>query len=67
MTMTHKNTSRLKIDLASAALTVIGLVFGAITYCLITAEHANPLVIVPSIVAITVGITHLVKREAPRK
>lgn len=67
MTMTHRNTSRLKIDFASAALTVIGMVFGAVSYGLITADHANPLVIVPSVVATTLGITHLLKREAPRE
>jgi hypothetical protein len=46
---------------------LIGLIFGAVAYWLITAEHVNALVIVPSIVATTIGVTHLIKREAPRE
>ncbi|WP_264079736.1 hypothetical protein [Mycolicibacter algericus] len=42
------------------------MIFGAISYWLITTAGVNALVIVPSIVAATIGITHLIKREAPR-
>lgn len=66
MATNHRNTSRLRLDLPSLTLTLIGLVFGVIAYWLITAEHVNVLVIVPSVVAVTVGVTHLIKREAPR-
>ncbi|EIU63094.1 putative membrane protein [Mycobacteroides abscessus subsp. bolletii 1S-154-0310] len=47
-------------------LTLIGLVFGAVAYWLIDAESANALVIIPAVVAFTIGITNLKKREAPR-
>lgn len=66
MTTNHRNTARYRLDLASAVLTLIGLVFGAVAYWLIDAESANALVIIPSVVAFTIGITHLKKREAPR-
>ncbi len=66
MVTNHKTTARRRLDLASAALTAIGLIFGVVAYWLITAEHANALVLVPSIIALTIGATHLIKREAPR-
>lgn len=56
-----------RLDLPSVALTLIGLIFGAIAYWLINAGGVNTLVIVPSIIAATIGITHLIKREAPRE
>ncbi len=65
--MTHRNTSRMRIDVASAALTVIGLAVGVVAYWLVTAQRANALVIVPSVVAVVIGVTHLVKRETPRE
>lgn len=66
MTTNHRNMARHRVDLPSVMLTLIGLIFGAVAYWLITAEGVNALVIVPSIVALTIGITHLIKREAPR-
>lgn len=66
MTTNHRNTARRRLDLPSMGLALIGLIFGAIAYWLISAESANALVIVPSVVAFTIGITHLTKREAPR-
>jgi hypothetical protein len=47
-------------------LTLIGLLCGAFSYWLIDAVHMSFLVIVPSIVATTLGATHLTKREVPR-
>lgn len=67
MTNHHRNMARRRVDLSSAILTLIGLIFGAVAYWLIVAEHFNALVIVPSIVAVTIGLTHLLKREAPRE
>lgn len=67
MVTNHKNTARLRLDFASAALLLIGLIFGAVAYWLVTAERVNVLVIVPSIVAVTIGATHLIKRQAPRE
>lgn len=67
MVTNHKNTARRRLDLASAALTLIGLISAALAYWLITADHVNALILVPSIVAVTIGATHLIKREAPRE
>lgn len=65
MAAIHRKPRR-RLDIASLALLLIGLVFGMIAYWLVTDEHFNVLVIVPSIVAATLGATNLVKREAPR-
>jgi CRISPR/Cas system-associated protein Csm6 len=67
VTTTHKHGSHRRLDLASLALVLIGVVFGALAYWLITVEHMNALVVVPSVVAITIGATNLIKREAPRR
>lgn len=63
----HRNTARPRLDIASLVLTVIGLMFGSVAYWLITAERVNALVIVPAVAAVTIGVTHLIKREAPRE
>lgn len=56
-----------QLDVASLALLIIGLVFGALSYWLITEHGQNPLVLVPSVVAATIGGTHISKREAARR
>ena len=67
MTTTHKRApARRRLDVAGAVLTVIGVVCGILAYWLITNDEANALVIVPGTVAATIGLSHLVKREAPR-
>lgn len=66
MTTTLKSQSRRRLDVSSLALMVIGLVFGTISYRLATYDDVNVLVIVPSVVAATIGAMNLVKREAPR-
>jgi hypothetical protein len=38
-----------------------------LAYWLITVRDVNALVLVPSIVAITTGASHIAKREAPRR
>lgn len=60
------SSSKTRLDIPSLFLTLVGLIFGGASYWLITAERANPLIIVPSVVAVTIGATHLLKREAPR-
>lgn len=62
----HRQHGRRKVDLASFALLVCGLVFGFVAYYLITEQGVNPLILSPSVVAVTLGVTHLVKRQAPR-
>ena len=68
MTTTTSHTpGRWTVDLASLALLIIGLVFGVVAYNLITEDGQNPLLLVPSVVAATLGAAHLAKREAPRR
>jgi hypothetical protein len=67
MTMTHSHESRRRLDTPSALLLVVGIIFGTVAYWLITEHGLNPLFLIPSVVAATMGITHLTKREAPRK
>jgi len=55
----------LRLDGASVALLVVGLIFGALAYWLIVRDSTSPLILVPAVVAATVGATHLTKREAP--
>lgn len=63
----HGRGSRRRLDVASLFLLLVGLVGGAFSYWLVTAEHFNVLVIVPSIASVTLSAAHLTKREAPRK
>lgn len=65
MTTTNRRTSRRRLDVASLVLTLIALASGAFSYLLVTYADVNALVMVPSVIAGTVGVTHLVKREAP--
>lgn len=64
MTMTH---SHRRLDAASLALLLVGLVFGGVSYWLITVHGLNVLIIAPSIVAATIGATHITKRESSRR
>lgn len=66
MTAPLKPQSRLRLDVFSLVLIMIGLLFGTISYVLVTYSDTNVLVIVPSVVAVTIGAMNLVKREAPR-
>lgn len=66
MTTTHSRRARRRLDAASLALLLIGLAAGVFSYWLITYRGVNVLIIVPSIVTITIGATHLTKREASR-
>jgi ribose/xylose/arabinose/galactoside ABC-type transport system permease subunit len=66
MTTTHSHRAHRRLDAASLALLLIGLAAGVFSYWLITYRGLNALIIVPSIVAITIGATHITKREASR-
>jgi hypothetical protein len=55
-----------KVDLASASLLAIGLLFGALVIFLVFAHGVSPLFIIPSAIATYVGIKHFFKYEAPR-
>lgn len=54
-----------RLDWASLALVVVGLACLALAYWAVRAGM-DPLIMSPSIVAATIGATHMVKREAPR-
>ncbi|MBL3689482.1 hypothetical protein D3226_05840 [Leucobacter chromiireducens subsp. chromiireducens] len=62
----HRYIPRRRLDVASLILTVVGLVFGVFSYLLIVHGGVTPLLLVPSVIALTIGATHLVKHEAPR-
>lgn len=66
MTMMHSHRTR-RLDIASLSLLVLGVVCGAISYWLIADRGLNPLVLAPSVVAATIGATHITKREAPHR
>jgi hypothetical protein len=66
MTMTNSHRSHRRLDAAGLALLLIGLLFGALSYWLVTQRDYNPLAMVPSIVAATTGASHVSKRQAPR-
>lgn len=67
MTTTHRSRPRRRLDISGLALTAVGLVFGLFSYLLATYAGISPLVMIPSVVAATIGATHLVKYEAPRE
>lgn len=58
---------RKQLDMSSLILVFIGLSFGSYSYFLITTQDFNPLILVPSVVSFTLGVTALVKRVAPRE
>jgi len=59
--------ARRRLDVASLALLVIGLVFGGLSYWLVADHGLNALIVVPSIVAAATGAAHITKREASRR
>ena len=67
MTMTHSYTSRRRLDPAGATLLLVALVCGVASYWLVVDRGVNPLVLVPSVVAATVGASHVTKREVTRR
>lgn len=67
MTTTHRNHPRRRLDVPSLVLMIIGVASGAFCLWLIGASHVSALVLVPSIIAATIGASHLVKSEASRR
>lgn len=63
---THSQHARRRLDVASLALLLLGLVSAAFAYWLVADHGQNPLILAPSIVAATVGASHITKRQAPR-
>ncbi len=66
MTTMSSERSRRRLDPAGLALLVVGVVFGVIAYILVTSQDMNPVLLVPSVVAATIGSSHLFKWEAGR-
>lgn len=67
MTMaTHQMKPRLRLDVPSLLLFLVGVVSGTLAYLLITYANYNALILVPGVVAATIGLSHLFKREAGR-
>jgi len=62
--VTHSQHSRRRLDVASLALLLLGLVFAVFSYWLIEDHGLSPLIVIPSIVAATTGAGHITKREA---
>ena len=59
--------SRRRLDVASLLLTVVGVSSAALSLWLIDTASVGVAVIIPSIVAATVGVTHITKREVTRR
>jgi len=66
VTTTHRIQSRRRLDLPSLLLLLVGIIFGLIAYVLI-AQGMSALMLIPSVVAATIGATQLIKYEAPRE
>ncbi|MDQ2737156.1 MAG: hypothetical protein M3Y35_00695 [Actinomycetota bacterium] len=56
--------SHRRVDVASLLLLLVGLASAWCCYRLVTDHDTNPLILIPSIVAATVGARHITKREA---
>ena len=66
MTTTHRILSRRRLDLFSLILLLVGIASGLVSYVLIT-QGLSALVLIPSVVAATIGATQLTKQEARRE
>lgn len=58
--------SRRVIDHGNLALIIIGLILGASLYLMSSYDETSILAIIPSVVAVTVGASGLIKRESPQ-
>jgi hypothetical protein len=65
-THSHHPRARRRLDVAGALVLLCGLFFGALAYWLIQERGFNALILVPAIVAVTLGSMHLWKWDAPR-
>jgi len=66
VTTTHRIQSRRRLDLPSLILLLVGIISGLVAYVLIT-QGMSALVLIPSVVAATIGATQLTKLEAHRE
>ena len=66
MTTTQRELPQRKLDAASLALTLLGLICGVFGYLLIEAKDYSALLLTPSVIAVTVGVMNITKLEAPR-
>lgn len=66
-TRSHHPRATRHIDLAGLALVVCGLLSGIIAYVCVTRLGQDPLLLVPSVVAMTIGALHLTRWVAPRE
>ena len=66
MTMNQGCHSHRRLDVASLILLLISVSFGAFSYWLVTSHQLNAAILIPSVVAATIGATHLTKLEASR-
>lgn len=71
MTTVHSHSmrgnQRRRLDVAGLMLLAISLACGALAYWLIAERDVNALVLVPSVVAATIGAMSLTKLEAGRE
>lgn len=67
MTLTRKTGQHRRLDVASLLLLASGLASGIFAYWLVSNAGINVLVMIPSVVAATVGAVHLTKLEAPHR
>lgn len=65
MTTYRSSGTRTRLDVASLALLLTGISSGLLAYWLI-ARGCDAALLIPAVVASTLGATHLFKREAPR-
>lgn len=65
MTTTHRHQSRRRLDVSSLILLLVSILSGLGAYFLIM-HGMSSLVLIPSVVAATVGAMRLFKFEVPR-
>lgn len=65
MTTTHRHQSHRRLDISSLILLIVSLASG-LGACVLILHGISALVLVPSVVAATVGVMRLFKYEAPR-
>jgi len=58
--------SKRSVDFASAALLAVGIASGVVAYSLTVSDDITALILVPSVVAATIGAFNITKTTAPR-
>lgn len=62
----RRTRPRRRLDVASLALLLVGLASAVFACWLVAAHHWSALVILPAVLAVILGATHLTKMQAPR-